>query len=97
MEVEDGSELEAQQKHAALLEKVIRFGLNQSQYLIDVQVTLLSQIALIFLLINLVFRRVKGLKCPKYFSFHYQPPLYYISPAFQNKCTQSVSFSGLWI
>ena len=34
----EGSELEAQQKHAELLEKVIRFGLSQSQYLIDVQV-----------------------------------------------------------
>ena len=39
-DVPTGAELEAQQKHAALLERVIRFGLNQSQYLIDVQVNI---------------------------------------------------------
>ena len=37
-QVPEGSELDAHEKHVALLEKVIRFGLNQSQYLIDVQV-----------------------------------------------------------
>ena len=37
-EVPVGSDLAAQQKHAAILEKVIQFGLNQSQHLIDVQV-----------------------------------------------------------
>ena len=41
-DVPTGAELEAQQKHAALLERVIRFGLNQSQYLIDVQVNIFS-------------------------------------------------------
>ena len=37
-QVPEGSDLDANEKHAALLEKVIRYGLNQSQYLIDVQV-----------------------------------------------------------
>ena len=36
--VPTGAELDAHEKHAALLEKVIRYGLNQSQFLIDVQV-----------------------------------------------------------
>ena len=38
--VPTGAELDAHEKHAALLEKVIRYGLNQSQFLIDVQVGL---------------------------------------------------------
>ena len=35
---------DAQLKHAQLLEKVIRFGLNQSEYLITVQVLLFYHI-----------------------------------------------------
>jgi len=35
---EDEERLTSEQKHADLLEKVIKFGLNQSQYLIEIQV-----------------------------------------------------------
>ena len=35
---DDEERLTSEQKHADLLEKVIKFGLNQSQYLIEIQV-----------------------------------------------------------
>jgi hypothetical protein len=38
LSIEDEEKLTSEQKHADLLEKVIKFGLNQSQYLIEVQV-----------------------------------------------------------